>query len=130
MSTLKETLDQRRIGETEAGHVCHSTNAAVSTLLLEASNGESWLLPWQHFLDGRHQTMEKIERLVLTFATQEILIEGRNLETLADEIAHLRLKRLRPAPAKYQKSSGADAFVTKIEVRSRAKPDADIGPGN
>jgi hypothetical protein len=124
MSTLKDTLVQRRMEEPDAGHPCYSANAEASTLLVEASNGENWLLPWQHFLEGRQKTADGCERLVLTFATQEVAVVGKNLGVLVDEIAHLRLEGVRPAPGKYQKSSSADAFVAKIEVRSRADKDA------
>jgi hypothetical protein len=90
-----------------------------------AANGGNWLLPWQHFLEGRQQAVDGSKRLVLTFATQEVVVVGKNLGVLVDEIARRRLEGVRPAPDKYQKSSVADAFVAKIEVRSRADIDAD-----
>lgn len=116
MSTLKDTLLQRRMNEPDTGHPCHSVGAEATTLLIEASNGENWLLPWQHFLAARRQTAGDGERLVLGFATQEVVVSGRNLDILVAEIARSRLEGVRPAPGKYQRASGADAFVTKVEV--------------
>jgi len=117
MSTLKDALLQRRLGESDAGHPCFSTGKEVSTFLVEASSGENWLLPWHHFLHGCRQTVDGSERLVLTFATQEVMLKGLNLSILADEIAHLRLEGVRPAPGQYQKSAGVEPFIERIEVQ-------------
>jgi hypothetical protein len=117
MSTLKDAILQRRMVESDSGNPCFSTGKEVSTFLVEASNGESWLLPWHHFLHGCRQTVDSNERLVLTFATQEVVLQGVNLSFLVDEIAHLRLDGVRPAPGQYQKSAGIEPFVEHIAVQ-------------
>ena len=117
MSTLKDAILQRRMVESDSGNPCFSTGKEVSTFLVEASNGESWLLPWHHFLHGCRQTVDGSERLVLTFATQEVVLKGSNLSLLADEIAQLRLEGVRPAPGRYQKSAGGEPFVEDIAVQ-------------
>ena len=117
MSTLKDAILQRRMGESDSGHPCFSTGNEVSTLLVEASDGKNWLLPWHHFLHGCRQTVDGIERLVLTFATQEVVLQGVNLSFLAGEIAHLRLEGVRPAPDVYQRSAGVESFIERIEVQ-------------
>ena len=127
MSALKDTLLQKRMEESGAGHPCHTVGAEASTLLIEASNGENWLLPWQHFLVARRQTAGDGERLVLGFAAQEVVVTGRNLDILVAEIARSRLEGVRPAPGKYQRASGADAFITKVEISSsRAELQAQL----
>jgi len=119
MSVLKETLLQKRMGESGDEHPCHTVSAEASTLLVETSDGENWLFPWQHFLMARCHAADGGERLMLGFATQQVVIVGKNLAVLVDEIARARLESVRPVPGKYQRASGADAFVTKIEVGSQ-----------
>ena len=60
MSTLKDAILQRRMGESDSGHPCFSTGNEVSTLLVEASDGKNWLLPWHHFLHGSPNLTESI----------------------------------------------------------------------
>jgi hypothetical protein len=105
------------MGESDSRHPCFSIGKEVSTFLVEASNGENWLLPWHHFLHGCRQTVDGSERLVLTFATQEVVLQGVNLSFLADEIAHLRLEGVRPAPRQYQRSAEVESFVEHIAVQ-------------
>ena len=83
MSTLKDTLLQRRMEEPDAGHPCYSANAEASTLLVEASNGENRLLPWQHFLEGRQQTVAGSERLPLSGTVSDELAMTEMFLTLA-----------------------------------------------
>jgi len=122
MSTLKDAILQRRMVESDSGNPCFSTGKEVSTFLVEASNGESWLLPWHHFLHGHRLTVDGSERLVLTFATLEVMLKGINLGILSDEIAHLRLEGVRPAPVQYQKSAGVEPFIERIEVLRAGDP--------
>ena len=55
--------------------------------------------------------------LCLTFATQEVVLQGVNLSFLAGEIAHLRLEGVRPAPDVYQRLTGVESFIERIEVQ-------------
>lgn len=122
MSGLQKMLDERRAQEAAAvAHPCYSTKSQVATLVVEMSGDECWLLPWQHFIFGRHRIAEgDREQLILTFVTHEVTISGINLGELADEAAGLRLERLRAAAEKYLKSSGAGPFVERIEVQAVA----------
>lgn len=120
MSGLQKMLDERRAQEAAAvvAHPCYSTKSQVATLVVEMSGDECWLLPWQHFIFGRHRIAEdNREQLILTFVAHEVTIVGVNLGQLADEAAGLRLERLRAAAEKYLKSSGAGPFVERIDVQ-------------
>ncbi len=117
MSTLKQTLNARRAEEPEAGHICYATKPQCSSLVLECTSGERWVLPWVHFVFGRHVADKGGERLVLTFASHEVIVHGRQLAQLADEAANLRLEVLRELPARYQAASAVEPFIEKIDLR-------------
>lgn len=127
MSGLQKMLDERRAEEAAAAaHPCYSTKSQVATLVVEVSGDEHWLLPWQHFVFGRHRLEAgDDERLILTFVAHEVTIHGVNLGGLADEVANLRLERLRAAAGKYLKSSGAGPFVERLEVQPVRTPPHD-----
>jgi hypothetical protein len=116
--SLKEAIAQKRAEEEVLRNPLYSSTEQVSALFVETSNGETWLLPWNHFIFGHHQEAGEWERLVLTFVANEVTISGLNLGTLVPEVAHQRLEKLRTAPGKYLKSSEKELFIEKIEVHS------------
>jgi hypothetical protein len=119
--SLKEAIAQRHTEEGITRNPLYSSTEQVSALFVETSNGEIWLLPWNHFVFGRHQEADERERLVLTFVAHEVVLSGLNLDALIPDVANLRLERLRAAPVKYLKSSGNEPFIEQIQVRSLAE---------
>lgn len=129
MSTLQQTVNARRAGQPEPAHLCYATKPQCASLVLECSGGERWVLPWVHFVFGRHGVDGGGERLTLTFASHEVIVQGQNLAPLADEAAGLRLEVLRELPTAYRAASGPEPFVEKIIVRLPAEPAARDGRG-
>ena len=119
--TLKEEIASRRVAESEGLNPPHSSKEHATSLLVETPDGETWLLPWSHFVFGRHKEAGERERLVLTFVAHEVALSGLNLGAIITEVVHQRLERLRAAPGKYLKSSGNEAFIEQIQVRSLAE---------
>ena len=119
--TLKEEIASRRVVESDGLNPLHSSNEHATALLVETPDGETWLLPWSHFVFGRHKEVGERERLVLTFVAHEVALNGLNLGAIIPEVVHQRLERLRAAPGKYLKSSGNEAFIEQIQVRSLAE---------
>jgi hypothetical protein len=121
MNSLKEAVEQRRAEEGASRNPLYSSKERVTVLFVETSGGETWLLPWNHFVFGRHQEAGERERLVLTFVGHEVAMSGLNLGAIVPEVVHQRLERLRAAPVKYLKSSGNEPFIEQIQVRSLAE---------
>jgi hypothetical protein len=123
MSTLKESLIHRRIGEPPLENGCYSTEASVPALSIYAENGELWVLPWSHFVSARHTGEGNGERLVLLFANHEVELHGTRLASLVPEIAGFRLDSLRSLPAKYEPQGNVSApFIERLSVRLIGTP--------
>jgi hypothetical protein len=122
--SLKEAIAQWHAEEEISRNPLYSSTEQVSALFVETSGGEIWLLPWNHFVFGRHQEAGECERLVLTFVAHEVTMSGLNLGTLIPEVAHQRLHSLRAAPGKYLKSSGKEPFIEQIQVHPVAEKKA------
>lgn len=121
MSTLQETLQQRRTAEPPHGRSCDSAEAPVRSLQIHSGTGEKWVLPWLHFTAARHQGAGENEQLVLSFANHEVVLDGARLALLLPEIASFHLDCLRDVPAKFRSQAGNDEpFIARVSVRSRA----------
>ena len=119
MSTLQETLQQRRTAEPPHGRSCDSAEAPVRSLQIHSGNGEKWVLPWSHFTAARHQGTGENEQLVLSFANHEVILGGVRLALLLSEIASFHLDCLRDMPAKFRAQADQDKpFIVRISVRS------------
>jgi hypothetical protein len=127
MSTLKETLVHRRAVASASDTGCYSTEAAVPTLLIQAGNGERWVLPWSHFVSARHNGDGDSERLTLLFVSHEVELQGTRLAALLPAIARFQLDSLRSLPAKYEiQGNGTEPFIERLSVRSTgASPGAE-----
>ena len=119
MSTLQETLQQRRAAELPSSRSCDSAEAPVRALQIHSWNGEQWVLPWTHFSAARHKGIGESEQLVLSFANFEVVLDGTRLALLLPEIASFRLDCLRDMPAKFRSQAGDnEPFIGRVSVRS------------
>jgi hypothetical protein len=119
--TLKEEIASRRVVELDGLNPPYASKEHAISLLVETPDGETWLLPWSHFVFGRHKEVGERERLVLTFVAHEVALSGLNLGAIIPEVVHQRLERLCAAPGKYLKSSGNEAFIEQVQVRPLAE---------
>lgn len=119
MSTLQETLRQRRTAELPADRSCDSANEPVRSLQIHAWGGDKWVLPWSQFSFAHHEGSCDNERLVLSFANREVILEGARLAMLLPEIAGFRLDCLRDRPAKFRaEADKGKPFISRVSVRS------------
>jgi hypothetical protein len=120
MNSLQEAMERRHaeLGGSRNPFYSASLKEPVTALVVEASDGKMWGLPWNHFISGCQQEEGGRERLVLTFVSTEITIIGLNLDALSPEIAYQRLEKVRAAPGKYLKYSENEPFIENIQVHS------------
>lgn len=117
MTTLRESLQQHRTAELAAA--CVMSEERQSALVVSGWQSDSWVLPWSHFVSARHGG----DRIEITFANVVVILTGKNLAPLLDDIATFRLSRLRELPADYRrKPAEGQPFVTRIEVRPATAP--------
>ena len=119
MSTLQETLQQRRTAEPPHGRSCDSAEAPVRSLQIHSGNGDKWVLPWSQFSAARHQATGESEQLVLSFANHEVVIDGALLALLLPEIAGFRLDCLRDMPHEsHSLVRQNEPSISRVSVRS------------
>ena len=129
MNTLRHALDLHRTRETDSDHLCYAANADAAALVVEAGDGVRWLLPWSHFLHGRHENGSAGETLVLTFAHHEVTLRGRRLGPLSAEAARLRLEKIRAVAEDYADAAADDPLIWAIQVRpAESSPAAAMSP--
>lgn len=118
MSTLKETLQQRRTAELPQSRSCDSADTPGRALQIHSWNGETWVLPWSHFIAARHLGTGESEQLVLSFTNLEVVLDGARLLSLLPGIAGFRLDSLRSLPTKYEpQGDGSEPFIKRLSVR-------------
>ena len=118
MSTLKETLQQRRTTELPTNPSLGPADSAVRALQIDSWNGEKWVFPWSHFSSACLQSNGKSEQLLLSFADHEVVLDGSRLELLLPEIANFNLESLRSLPAKYElQRKVSEPFIERVSVR-------------
>lgn len=111
MNTLRQSLQQHRAADTAAS--CVTAEERQFALIVASWQGDSWVLPWSHFVSARLAG----DRIELTFANVLVTLTGQNLTVLLDDIAAFRLARLRDLPSDYRrKPVEGRPFITRIEV--------------
>src|ERR1035437_9267637 len=119
MSTLQETLQQRRAAEQPSNRSSDSADAQVRSLQIHSWNGEKWVLPWSGFSAACHQGSGESEQLVLSFANHQVVLDGTRLALLRPEIASFPLDCLRDMPAEFRSQAGDnEPFISRVSVRS------------
>jgi len=87
------------------------------TVSITTNTEEIYILPYGHFLvahlvSGRKSKTE--DRLILTFATHTVLIQGHGLHFLLEKLEFFDLRKI--APGNLSFGTGAEIPVTKVEV--------------
>lgn len=123
MSTLRQSLQQHRAADSAAS--CVTAEERQSALIVSSWQGDSWVLPWSHFVSARLAG----DRIELTFANVLVTLTGQNLITLLDDIAAFRLGCLRDLPAEYRrKVVEGRPFISRIEVHPLGSASAHESP--
>ena len=125
MNSLAEEIKLRRAAKCERKQTCYSTNASTPCVRIKDGAGRSWTFPWMHHVVSDRGVERDNERMLLTFVSHDVLIEGHHLEPLEEDLAYHRVEKLRHLPSSYAAAGGPESIVTKIEVRARG---ADARP--
>lgn len=120
--SLSEEIAKKRAAEGWAANPYYSSKDRVTSLRIEDSGGEIWMLPWHHFIFGHHREAGERERLVLTFVAHEVTLRGLNFAELIPEVVNQSIEWLRAVPGKYVKSAGDEPSIDQIKVRPLAEP--------
>jgi hypothetical protein len=126
--SLQKALDTRRAAEAMAGPASRSAESAARTLQIESGGCVCWLLAWSQFVSARYEDKSGSEELVLRFAENEVVVQGKRLARLLPDVAALRLEclraQLRPEMAA---SDGPEPVVASLQVRALSRMGAPEG---
>jgi hypothetical protein len=118
MSVLQQSLEKRRATETSE-FACVTISAPTPAVVIASWSGESWVLPWAHFVAARYNSSNEEETLELSFAGHTVVASGRNFRRILDDLASFRIGWLRDLPTEYE-AQGRDeeTYIGRITVTS------------
>ncbi len=112
--SLKNLVAERRAAEAApVAHQVAASAAQMPALLVHKWDHRNWVLPWAYFLGAQHEIMDEGELLTLSFTFREVVVKGRNLGLLLDDIAAYRLESLRELPDKYHEMADQEEPVIR-----------------
>ena len=85
---------------------CYTTDLQARGLRVEISASRSLLLPFDQFVFAELNSEDKEQKLLLVFATHEVLISGHALRRIESAMHRMELASIVPVPAKYQTLMG------------------------
>jgi len=117
MNLLKQRVAERLASE-PVEETCVRIGTQTPGLVVALGPEESWVLPWSYLLSAHCTKQTGKAQLGLSFTTQVVTAEGKDLAQLLDAIAGFRLGLLRELPPEFRSRVPANApFVSRIEVR-------------
>lgn len=88
------------------------------------TSGLLYIAPYANFVVGRHESIDKAERLVIMIGALKFCIDGRNLRKVTEGLRTQRVAYLRPLGNVLAKTSPASVTViTAIAVAKTSKAD-------
>jgi hypothetical protein len=113
----RETAIPRPVNA-ENDRPCWRRDRNCPCLKVDVAPGESFLFPYQQFLNAQHTRTDGEELLKISFGTHEIAISGRHLAEIAAALQGLAVECISTVPPRYRKLPDTDgAWVTQIDVR-------------
>jgi hypothetical protein len=123
MNSLQEAMAAHRAAEGAAVASSHLSNCEVRTLRVEPGGCRCLFLHWSQFIRADYDEKDGNEELVIQFAEDEIVVEGKRLARLFPEVLIARVESLRITPkADLAALKGGDSVIARIQVRARTKP--------
>jgi hypothetical protein len=130
MSSLQQALKDRRAETTvETAGLCVAVGASAPALVVNLFSGKRWAFPWNYFVCVEYAKDATGDRLVLRFTHYEILVEGRHLVGLVDDVAMQRVEHLRELPERFAaETNRGEPFIGRIQVRPVAAAGGEKEP--
>jgi hypothetical protein len=117
MTTLRESIEQRRMAEPRIVRCYELANEPVRSLQIHLGNSEKLLLPWSRFHSAGHRSAGENEELTLMFARHEVVLRGVRLALLMPKIASLHLACVWSESVEFQaKANNKEAFISGVSV--------------
>jgi hypothetical protein len=110
--SLREQFDAKNSGLPPP---CMETATQTNTIVVYPSADESWVFPWARFGCANLRADE----LNMTFSDREVVVRGRNLERVFQQVREFHVEILRTVDQHFLPLlQDSDPAVTSIEVRA------------
>jgi hypothetical protein len=117
MTTLQESIAQRRMAEPRIVCCYEMADKPVSMLQVRLGHDEKLVLPWSRFHSASHRGTGENEELALLFAKHEVVLRGVRLALLLPKIASLNLACVWGESVEFQaKADKNEAFISRVWV--------------
>jgi hypothetical protein len=84
-------------------------------LQIQLQSGETYILPYQHFLGACYLEGGRANTLKIEFTGYSVVIEGGRLREIAVALGEMSLSYMRELPARYQKlETASEAFSIRV----------------
>jgi hypothetical protein len=118
--SLQTDLRQRRDSARPDTRPCVVVGTAASALVLNTWQAGRWAFPWSYFLSAHHHADADGECLHLAFTHYEVVIAGRNLAGLVDDLAMPRVESFSEIPERFgHVIDPLQPAIWKIDVRTK-----------
>ena len=108
-----------REAATERVPACWNRERDHPCLCVKTRDGETFLLPYQHFVSAHCATSDGKETLKLLFATYGITMQGRNFAELVLALQDHAVDWIAPMPARYHSLSEDDSVcITHLDIKA------------
>ena len=88
-------------------------------LRIETGEGETFVLPYQHFVTAHFERQDNGEVLTISFASHHLRLEGRCMEEIVAALQEYAVDWIAPTPARYESlREGDSATIAKLEIKA------------
>lgn len=88
-------------------------------LRIETLEGETFILPYQHFVTAHFQRNDDGDVLNISFASHHLHLAGRHLEEIVAALQEYAVDWIAPTPARYASlREGDSATIASLEIKA------------
>lgn len=116
--STKESAHSRSATQ-ERVPACWGRQRDRDCLRIETCEGETFILPYQHFVLAHLQRQSADEILTISFASHQLRLEGRHLEEILAALQEYGVDWIASTPARYETlAEGDSAMIAKLEIKA------------
>jgi hypothetical protein len=98
---------------------CWGRDPDRDCLRIETGEGETFILPYQHFVTAHFQRQDNGEVLTISFASHQLRLEGRRMEEIVEALQEYAVAWISPTPVRYERlREGDSAAIAKLEIKA------------
>jgi len=98
---------------------CWGRERDRNCIRIETCEGETFILPYQHFVLAHLQRQGDCEILIVSFASHQLHLEGRHLKEVVLALQENAVDWIASTPTRYESlCEGDSAMIAKLEIKA------------